>query len=71
MNTGAEVTICHMLGKCEEKFTELLTSFFSFFQHFFFLWVKTFAICLSVFTLRRRMDAGFGCCDFWDCFWVG
>ena len=36
----------------------------------FFLLVKMFSICLSVFTLRR-MDASFGRCDFWDCFWGG
>ena len=36
MNTGAEVTICHMLGKCEENSVSYLQVFFSFFQHFFF-----------------------------------
>ena len=58
------------VGKMQGKFSELFKVFLVFSNISFFLWVKTFAICLSVFTLRR-MDASFGHCDFWDCFWGG
>ena len=58
------------VGKMQGKFSELFKVFLVFSNISFFLWVKTFALCLSVFTLRR-MDASFGRCDFWDCFWGG
>ena len=46
MNTGAEVTICHMLGKHEENPVSYLQVFLVSSNISFFLWVKTFAICL-------------------------
>ena len=58
VNFGAEVNICHMLGKREENSVSYLQVFLVSCNISFFLWVKMFAICLSIVTLR--MDSALG-----------
>ena len=60
VNTGAEVNICHMLGKCEENSVSYLQVFLVSSNISFFLWVKMFAICLSIIVTLRRMDSTLG-----------
>ena len=58
------------VGKTRGKFSELLTSFFSLFQHFFFSLGEDVCYMFISFCSKEN-GLSFGRCDFWDCFWGG